>query len=115
MGFLEIPCVILTSGGKVVMFRMKVASTHEVIEKLQEYEKENGIGAITGISTYCNDDRENEYCFEIANDSESNRVLTKDGKYKITKIEISSVEDDTLFPSRYNNESENAWIDRVSE
>lgn len=85
------------------MFEMKVASTHEVIEKLQEYEKENGIGAITGISTYMAGDRENEYCFEIANDSESNRVLTKDGKYKITKIEISSVKDDELFPDRFKN------------
>lgn len=85
------------------MFGMKVASTHEVIEKLQEYEKENGIGAITGISTHCNGDRENEYCFEIANDSESNRILTKDGKYKITKIEISSVKDEELFPDRFKN------------
>lgn len=38
-------------------------------------------------------DRENEYCFEIVNDSEGNRVLTKDGKYKRTEIEISSVKD----------------------
>lgn len=85
------------------MFGMKVASTHEVIEKLQEYEKENGIGAITGISTNMAGDRENEYCFEIANDSESNRVLAKDGKYKTTKIEISSVKDNELFPDRFEN------------
>ena len=85
------------------MFEMKVASTHDVIEKLQEYEKENGIGAIVRISTYMAGDRENEYCFEIANDSESNRVLTKDGKYKITKIEISSVKDEELFPDRFKN------------
>lgn len=85
------------------MFGMKVASTHEVIEKLQEYEKENGIGAITGISTYCNGDRENEYCLKIANDSQANRVLTKDGKYKTVEIEISSVNDDELFPDRFEN------------
>lgn len=40
---------------------MKVASTHELIEKLQAYEKENGIGAIIGIGTYCAGDRENQY------------------------------------------------------
>lgn len=53
--------------------------------------RKNGIGAIVRISTYMAGDRENEYCFEIANDSEGNRVLTKDGKYKRTKIEISAV------------------------
>ncbi len=85
------------------MFEMKVASTHEVIEKLQEYEKENGIGAIVRISTYMAGDRENEYCLEIANDSESNRILTKDGKYKRTKIEISAVKEEELFPDRFKN------------
>ncbi len=85
------------------MFGMKVASTHEVIEKLQEYEKENGIGAITGISTHMAGDRENEYCFEIANDSEANRILAKDGKYKTVEIEISSVKDNELFPDRFEN------------
>lgn len=84
-------------------FGMKVASTHEVIEKLQEYEKENGIGAIIGISSHMNGDRENEFCFEIANDSQGNRVFAKDGKYKRTDVEISSVMDDTLFPDRYEN------------
>lgn len=80
---------------------MKVATTHEVIEKLQEYERENGIGAIVGISTYMLGDRENEYCFKIANDSENNKIFTQDGKYKITKIDISSVRDNTLFPDRF--------------
>lgn len=85
------------------MFGMKVASTHEVIEKLQEYERQNGIGAIVGIGTHMAGDRENEYCFEIANDSEGNRVFAEDGKYKRTNIEITSVKDDVLFPDRYEN------------
>lgn len=41
-----------------IMFGRKVASTHEVIEKLQEYEKENGIGAIVSIGTHMAGDRE---------------------------------------------------------
>lgn len=84
------------------MFGRKVASTHEVIEKLQEYEK-NGIGAIVRIRTHMACDRENEYCLEIANDSEGNRVLTKDRKYKRTKIEISAVKEEELFPDRFKN------------
>lgn len=85
------------------MFGRKVASTHEVIQKLQEYEKENGIGAIIEINTHLNGDRENEFCFEIANDSKGNHVFAKDGKYKITGVEIPSVMDDVLFPDRYKN------------
>ena len=79
---------------------MKVASTHELIEKLQAYEKENGIGAIIGIGTYCAGDRENQYEIEIANDSIKNRIFVADGSYKETKIDISAVSDDELFPDR---------------
>lgn len=76
---------------------MKVASTREMIEKLQEYEKENGVGAVVGISTIMNGDRTVEYTLRIANDSDYNRVFKKDGKYKETEIEISSIEDIKLF------------------
>ena len=43
------------------MYGMKVATTREVIEKLQSYEKENGIGAIVSIATHMAGDRENEF------------------------------------------------------
>lgn len=89
------------------MFGIKVASTHQVIEILQQYEKEHGIGAIVGVSIHMNGDRENEFCFEIANDSNGNRVLAKDGKYKVVDVEIPSVLDNTLFPDRYENPLEN--------
>lgn len=79
------------------MIGMKVASTREIIEKLQEYEKENGVGAVIGISTIMNGDRTVEYILRIANDSDYNRVFKKDGKYKETEIEISSIEDVKLF------------------
>lgn len=69
---------------------MKVASTHELIEKLQAYEKEND----------CAGDRENQYVIEIANDSNRNRVFIHDDNYKETKIDISAVQDNELFPDR---------------
>lgn len=84
-----------------IMFGSKVASTREIIEKLQKYEKQNGIGAVKGIAIICDGDRETEYIFRIANDSDSNRIFTKDGKYKETEIRISSLLDDRLFPDRF--------------
>lgn len=86
------------------MFGSKVASTHDVIEKLQQYEKEHGVGAIVGVSIHMNGDRESEFCFEIANDSDGNRVLAKDGKYKRLNVEIPSVLDNTLFPDRFEKD-----------
>lgn len=82
------------------MIGMKVASTREIIEKLQEYEKENGVGAVVGISTIMNSDRTVEYKLRIANDSDYNRVFKKDGKYKETEIEISSIDDILLFENK---------------
>ena len=82
------------------MIAIKVASTREIIEKLQEYEKENGVGAVLGIATVIPGDRTVEYKIRVANDSDYNRVFSKDGKYKETEIEISSVEDLTLFENR---------------
>lgn len=75
---------------------MKVATTHEIIEKLQEYEKENGIGAITSIGRVGNGDRTIEYIFEIANDSDWNRVFSPEG-YQDTRIKIFSVDDNSIF------------------
>lgn len=46
-------------------------------------------------------DRENEFCFEIVNDSFANKVFANNGKYKRVIIEISSVKDDELFPDRF--------------
>lgn len=79
------------------MIAIKVASTREIIEKLQKYEKENGVGAVIGIGIIGNGDRTVEYRFRIANDSDYNRVFNNDGKYKVTEIEISSIEDTELF------------------
>lgn len=77
---------------------MKVASTRDIIEQLQAYERLHGIGAITGLATVCNGDRTIEYKFEIANDSDYNRVFHNDDKhFKTTVVEIPSVLDTELF------------------
>ena len=89
---------------------MKVASTHELIEKLQAYEEENGIGAIIGIGTYCAGDRENQYEIEIANDSIRNRIFVADGSYKETKIDISAMSDDELFPDKRKKDTDNSLL-----
>ena len=79
----------------------KVASTREIIEKLEAYEKIHGVGAVVGILLVCNGDRTVEYKFEIANDSDYNRVFNnEDEHYKETVIEISSILDDDLFERR---------------
>lgn len=77
---------------------MKVASTRDIIERLQEYERIHGVGAVTGLTTICNGDRTVEYKFEIANDSDYNRVFNNnDNHFKETVIEIPSVLDTELF------------------
>lgn len=79
----------------------KVASTREIIEKLQNYEDRSGIGAVIEVSTFCNGDRTNQYEFIVANDSNYNRVVNnKDGHYKETTIKISSIDDDILFSQK---------------
>ncbi len=78
----------------------KVVSTREIIERLQEYEEEHGIGVVTDISTICNGDKITEYILEIANNSIHNKVFNnKDNRYKKTKIEILSVDDNIFFNS----------------
>ena len=77
---------------------MKVASTRDIIERLQEYERIHGVGAVTGLTTICNGDRTVEYKFEITNDSDYNRVFNNnDNHFKETVIEIPSVLDTELF------------------
>ncbi len=77
---------------------MKVASTREIIEKLEAYEKLHGVGAVVGLGAITNGNRTVEYKFEIANDSTYNKVFgNEDNHYKETVIEISSIEDTDLF------------------
>lgn len=75
---------------------LKVASTHEIIEKLMEYEKENGVGAVVGIASYCAGDRTKQYRLDIVNQSEHDRMFHPE-EYRKTEIEISSVWDGDLL------------------
>lgn len=75
---------------------LKVASTHEIIEKLMEYEKENGVGAVVRIASYCAGDRTKAYRLDIVNQSEHDRMFHPE-EYRKTEIEISSVWDGDLL------------------
>ena len=79
---------------------MLVSSTSELISKLQEYEKYNGVGAIRGISIMMEGDRKINYILRVANDSYDNEILNnQDEHYQETTIEISAIKDIDLFTS----------------
>ena len=76
---------------------MRIASTREIIEKLEAYEKEHGIGAVVSIGSICSlDEDAGIFSFNIVNDSDYNRMVDEDN-YKETTIQISSIDDDELF------------------
>ena len=76
---------------------MRIASTREIIEKLEAYEKEHGIGAVVSIGRICSLDEDvGIFSFNIVNDSDYNRMVDEDN-YKETTIQISSIDDDELF------------------
>lgn len=77
---------------------MLVSSTRELIEKLQEYERRNGIGAIRSIGTYVAGNRTINYVIEIANDTYDNETMNNaDGHFKKEVIEIAAIDENTLF------------------
>ena len=65
---------------------MKTASTRQIIEYLEAYEKIHGIGSVVNIGRYCSGNRKFEYSFDI-----------KDKNGNIMHIDIPSLEEDTLF------------------
>lgn len=73
---------------------MKTASTREIIEKLQTYEKENGIGSVYSIATVCGG--ATKYEFNISNGISDDLSLRTDD-YKETVVEMSSIEESELF------------------
>lgn len=75
---------------------MLVSTTRELIEKLQDYERRNGVGAIRSIGFYEQGNRKNNYILKIANDSfRSERE--NDEHFHEESIEISAVNDELLF------------------
>lgn len=64
---------------------VKTASTREIINKLETYEKMYGIGSVVSIGSISCGSRDIEYVFHIK-DKDSNEI----------KVEISSVSEETL-------------------
>lgn len=52
---------------------IKTASTRQIIEYLQSYEKIHGIGSINGIGIVCSGNRDTEYIFHIE-DKNGNKI-----------------------------------------
>lgn len=65
---------------------MKTASTRQIIEYLEAYEKIHGVGSVTSIGTICNGWRTVEYIFYI-----------KDQNKNETRVEIPSLEEKSLW------------------
>ena len=79
---------------------MLVSSTTELIEKLQDYEKRKGVGAIRSIGFYVSGNRKTNYILRIANDSCRNEFEDRDRgdeRFQEETIEISAVDDELLF------------------
>ena len=65
---------------------MLTASTREIIEYLEAYEKIHGIGSVASIGSVCSGRREVEYIFYIK-DKYGNEI----------RVEIPSIEEKTLW------------------
>ena len=65
---------------------MKTASTRQIIEHLEAYEKEHGIGSVVSIGSVCQGYRNVEYIFYVL-DRNGNEV----------RVEIPTIDDKTLW------------------
>lgn len=65
---------------------IKTASTREIIEYLESYEKIHGIGSVASIGSICSGSRDVEYIFYI-----------KDRYGKEVRVEIPSIEEEALW------------------
>ena len=65
---------------------IKTASTREIIEYLEAYEKIHGVGSVTSIGRVCFGWRDTEYVFNI-----------KDKNGNKERVEIPSIEEETLW------------------
>ena len=65
---------------------IKTASTREIIEYLEAYEKIHGVGSVTSIDSVCSGRRDTEYIFSI-----------KDKNGNEERVEIPSIEEKILW------------------
>lgn len=66
--------------------KMLTASTREIIEYLEAYEKIHGVGSVASIGSVCAGNRDVEYIFYI-----------KDKYGREVRVEIPSIEEETLW------------------
>lgn len=71
---------------------IKTASTREIIEYLEAYEKIHGVGSVTSIGSVCSGARNIEYIFNIKNKKYGEEV----------RIEIPSIDEDELWRHKYD-------------
>lgn len=77
---------------------MLVSTTTEMIEKLQDYERRNGVGAIRAISLCGSMKRENNFILFVSNQSMASEMEQLDKDYlQEERIEISAIDDELLF------------------
>lgn len=65
---------------------IKTASTREIIEYLEAYEKIHGVGSVASIGSVCSGQRDVEYIFSIKD---------KDGNED--RVEIPTIDENTLW------------------
>ena len=65
---------------------IKTASTREIIEYLEAYEREHGVGSVTSIGSVCSGDRDVEYIFNI-----------KDKNGNVESIDIPTLDERMLW------------------
>lgn len=71
---------------------IKTASTREIIEYLEAYEKIHGVGSVESIGSICSGARTTEYIFYI-----------KDEFGHEIRVEIPSIDREELFKNKRNN------------
>ena len=86
----------------------KVASTKEMIEKLMEYEREYGVGAVTSIATVCSGDRKNEYYFEMKDTQGNNQM-----RIPIASITMDDLNEKQVYKTTAAQDMHNCWHDVV--
>lgn len=80
---------------------MLVATTSEIIKKLQEYEEKYGVGAVVSIRSDIRKNREYNYYFTIINDSYWNsQNKNEDKHFCCEEVDIVAVNDDEIFPRK---------------
>lgn len=83
---------------------IRAVTTHDVIEKLQAYEEQYGVGVITDIEEFSKGDV--MYSLTIANDSRRNFANAGDHRYREIAVELDAVRDVEVFPDRFYDEGD---------